>query len=64
MEKHQERVIAEKNELFRKLTALREFSTSASFQLLRKGEQLRMLRQERIMNDYLNVLTEREDAFL
>ena len=64
MEGYQMRVIAEKNELDLKIGDLVKFINSEAFGNIRIGERLRMRRQLDIMVDYLNVLTEREDAFL
>ena len=64
MHGYQVRVIAEKNELHRKIEDLHRFISSEAFSDIRVGERIRMKRQLAIMTEYFDVLTEREDAFL
>lgn len=63
MAPHQERVIAERDELSEKLDKLRTFLTSMIFTSLPRDEQRRLTRQTLIMSDYLDVLDERIAAF-
>ena len=65
MQEHQQRVIAESEELQNRLYRLSAFiadSTSA-FPKLDALEQTRLIRQRAIMGDYVNVLNERIAAF-
>lgn len=63
MQPHQQRVIEEKTELDMRLGRLREFLGSERFAALDKDEQKRLLRQDRYMADYSQVLGERIEAF-
>lgn len=63
MEAYQERVVAEKAELDKKLAKLNEFGKGDVFPTLPEAEQERLKRQSKIMDDYSVVLGERIDAF-
>ena len=63
MKPHQERVVAEREELDSKRIKLQSFIGSEMFLSLDKDEQARLLRQSKIMNDYSCVLIERIGAF-
>ena len=60
---HQQRVIDEKNELDRKLTALRIFIVGDLYHMLPADEKYRLFRQAQIMSDYSDILSERIAAF-
>lgn len=60
---HQYRVIAERDELATRLTALQAFIKSDRFSSVEIAEQGRLLRQELIMVDLLAVLNERIAAW-
>lgn len=63
LQPHQTRVIAERDELATRLTALQAFIKSDRFSSVEIAEQGRLLRQELIMVDLLAVLNERIAAF-
>lgn len=64
MQPHQKRVVDEASELNTKLEALNVFiSTNDIFKKLPEAERERMVRQSRVMGDYLAVLKERISAF-
>jgi hypothetical protein len=63
MEEHQKRVVEEAKELKTKLDKLGEFIAGDMFVNVVEDEQNRLIRQERIMTEYYDVLTERIDAF-
>lgn len=62
---HQQRVVAEKQELDEKLGRLIKFVRSAGFTNIVKdaGERERLMRQETIMRDYSMILGERINHF-
>ena len=60
---HQQRVVDEKNELDRKLTALRIFIIGDLYHTLPADEKDRLFRQSQIMSDYSDILSERIAAF-
>ena len=60
---HQQRVIDEKNELDRKLTALRIFIIGDRYHTLPADEKDRLFRQSQIMSEYSDILSERIAAF-
>lgn len=60
---HQQRVIAERDQLNTRLTSLRAFIASDTFRQVDKAERMRLLRQEQVMTEFAQVLTERIDAF-
>lgn len=59
LQPHQYRVIAERDELATRLTALQAFIKSDRFSSVEIAEQGRLLRQELIRVDLLAVLNER-----
>jgi len=64
MAPHQQRVVDEKTELDKKLTALSEFINSSSiFGTLPQEEKARLVCQEEVMKDYSSILGERIAAF-
>ncbi len=63
MEKHQERVVAERTELAKKISNLAKFTKTDTFSALSANEQNRLRRQLMSMGSYLNVLSERIAAF-
>lgn len=63
MQAFQERVIAEKDELFAKLDKLNEFIKGEIFNSLPKDERERLVRQANHMSNYYYVLNERIAAF-
>jgi hypothetical protein len=63
MEKHQARVVAEKEELDGKIERLRAFIAGDTFGGLSEAERRRLRRQESIMGLYSDVLDERIIAF-
>ena len=63
MQPHQERVVAEKDELDSKLKKLDMFIHGDVYSGLDEAERLRLMRQYRHMKDYSNVLGERIAEF-
>lgn len=63
MAPHQERVIAEKNELSERLAKLLAFFQSATFADLSEAERSRLRNQARFVDGYAAVLEERIAAF-
>lgn len=63
MEAYQERVIAEREELFEKFDKLRTFCRMELFTGLPYQEWGRLTRQLMVMTTYLDILNERIDAF-
>lgn len=63
MQPHQERVVAEKEELSDKLDKLETFEGGAVYSSLPPAEQSRLSRQLLIMKLYEQVLSERISAF-
>ena len=63
MKKHQERVVAEKEELDGKIERLRAFIAGETFGGQSATERRRLRRQEAIMGLYSDVLDERIIAF-
>lgn len=63
MQPHQERVVAERDELADKWNRLRVFISGSVFTSLLADEQARLRRQERIMEEYVTVLNERIASF-
>lgn len=59
MKDYQQRVVVERTELDQKLSRLRAFISSEQFQTVAAFEQVRLLRQQDIMQQYLAVLDER-----
>jgi hypothetical protein len=60
---HQTRVVLEKTELDDKLSKLKSFISGTIFPSLESAEQLRLVRQARIMEEYSNILDERVANF-
>lgn len=60
---HQQRVVAERDELAEKVGKLHDFTLSLMFGELHADEQQRLARQLLIMRLYLQVLGERIAAF-
>lgn len=60
---HQQKVVDEKSELDRKLTALRIFIIGDRYHTLPVDEKDRLFRQSQIMSDYSDILGERITAF-
>lgn len=63
MAPHQERVVAEKDELADKLTKLNAFIGGAVYDRLSADERNRLCRQAAVMKDYLDILNDRIAAF-
>ena len=64
MKPHQERVVVELEELSTKLQKLNEFiENNSNFAAIDSDEQSRLKRQSEIMQDYVNILQERINAF-
>jgi hypothetical protein len=63
MEAYQERVVAEKAELSDKLSKLEAFVMGKAFDSVSAPEQARLSRQCLIMQLYVQVLSERIEAF-
>jgi hypothetical protein len=63
MEPYQERVVQERNDLNDKFTKLGAFTTTPQFRHLPMDEQDRMFRQHSIMQEYLNILDARINAW-
>jgi hypothetical protein len=65
LQPHQQRVVTEKTELNEKLTKLSAFISSDSFRTIVKdhAERNRLIKQEQIMKEYSEVLTDRIKAF-
>jgi hypothetical protein len=61
---HQQRVVAESDELSTRLAALKTFIDSDRFESVDTAEQGRLQRQKLIMVEYLAVLNERVAAFV
>lgn len=60
---HQQRVVAERDELAERLGKLLAFFQTAQFDRLDAAEQSRMRNQARFMDGYLAVLEDRIKAF-
>ncbi len=63
MEEYQQRVVQEKTELDAKLTKLRRFFTTNSFDNLDAAERNRLFQQADAMGMYSAILGERINAF-
>jgi len=63
MEKWQDRVVKERDELDKKIKALQEFIAGDTFEDVESAEQLRLKKQCVIMVDYRNILTMRIKNF-
>ena len=63
MQPHQERVVAEQNELGEKLNKLKAFIVNPIFKTLPEAEQKLLNRQYDAMLEYYNILGERITAF-
>lgn len=63
MQPHQERVVAERDELQEKAIKLEAFFDSKVYAGLNKSEQTRLVKQHAFMECYCNVLNERIAAF-
>ena len=63
MAPHQDRVVAERNELAERLAKLIGFFQSELFCSLAEAEQVRLRNQARFMGGYLAVLDDRINAF-
>lgn len=64
MPPHQVRVLDEKNQLDERLTALKSFiKNSLIYTGLDDGEKLRLVKQERVMQSYSDILAERIENF-
>jgi hypothetical protein len=59
MQPHQLRVVFEKTDLDEKLNKLKLFISGTVFSALEPAEQLRLVRQARIMEEYSSILEER-----
>ena len=60
---YQRRVISERSDLCVKLISLECFMTTGIFQSINLDEQTRMIKQSKIMKDYVDILTERIENF-
>lgn len=65
LQPHQQRVVVERDELQDKLTKLQAFTQSEKFTDVVKcqAERARLLKQQEIMLQYINVLNERISCF-
>ena len=63
LQPHQQRVVAEKNELDARLTGLLAFFSKPIFASLSEGERARLRAQSFFMIGYSSLLAERIDAF-
>jgi hypothetical protein len=63
MEDWQQRVFEEREELRRKISKLRGMLSSPSYEKLEDLDQLLLCRQERSMNAYQDILSERISRF-
>lgn len=60
---HQQRVVAERNELCERLGKLSAFLATETYMQLPEPERVRLVRQASIMGQYSDVLAERIEAF-
>lgn len=63
MQEHQKRVVAERDDLNKKIKNLSIFMHGTIYTDLAISEQSRLVRQLRIMREYVAVLDERIEAF-
>lgn len=63
MRAYQQRVVDEKTELDKKLTALRAFQETSTYAALDWGEKGRLAQQARAMENYSDILSQRIAAF-
>ena len=63
LQPHEQRVVAEKNEVSDRLAKLLSFFQGPVFQKLGEAERSRLRNQARFMDGYAAVLEERIDAF-
>jgi len=63
MKTFQHRVLHEKSELKFRHKKLQEFFATDTFNTLPVEEQERLLRQSKIMQDYIDILSDRIEAF-
>ncbi len=63
MQPHQQRVVTEKNELAEKLTKLNAFIGGEIYNGLPPEERIRLAKQAGVMKDYLDILSDRINAF-
>lgn len=64
LQPHQERVVAERDQLNTCIASLGNFINSDTFTQVDRAERNRLIRQEAIMKDLAQVLTERIEAFV
>lgn len=60
---HQKRVVAERDNLFVRVTKLRQFIASDEFRLVDRAERQRLIHQEAVMTEFVQVLDDRIEAF-
>ena len=63
MPEYQQRVIQERDTLVKKKTALDGFVSSETFTNVDETERRRMLRQQTVMGEYIDVLNDRINNF-
>lgn len=63
MPEYQQRVIQERDTLVSKKTALDGFVSSETFANVEETERRRMLRQQTVMGEYIEILNERINNF-
>lgn len=56
---YQERVVAERDDLVKKLNLLKNFFTTPTFNTLSDAERKRLHRQSEVMKEYVSILDER-----
>ena len=63
LQPHQERVVAERDQLAARVSSLRAFIAGEKFRDVDRAERQRLLRQEAVMTEFVQVLNERIEAF-
>ena len=63
MQPHQERVVTEKKELDEKIDKLKVFLLGETFSTLPEDEQMRLIDQKNVMQQYSEILRARIAAF-
>jgi hypothetical protein len=63
MQPYQQRVVDEKDELAKKLTALNLFIGGEIYNGLPEAERIRLAKQAEVMKDYLDILNDHIAAF-
>lgn len=63
LQPHQLRVVAERDDLNRRVESLRAFIRSDTFKAVERDERRRLIRQEVVMTEFAEILSERIAAF-